>query len=70
MLELTDIHVAYRVLNEKGFQQTLAALAGAQLSDSPDDIKRTITATSWGAKLHRIFSSRRTLPRLTRLEYM
>src|SRR4051812_47481417 len=40
----TDIHVAYRVLNEKGFQQTLAALAGAQLSDSPDDIKRTITA--------------------------
>src|SRR4051794_1841972 len=42
----TEIHVAYRVLNEKGFQQTLASLAGAQLSDSPDDIKRTITALS------------------------
>ena len=40
----TEIHVAFRVLNEKGFEQTLASLAGAQLSDSPDDIKRTITA--------------------------
>ena len=27
----TEIHVAYRVLNEKGFQQTLASLAGASL---------------------------------------
>ena len=33
-----EIHVAYRVLNEKGFQQTLAALAGASLTDTPDDI--------------------------------
>ncbi|HEY2815332.1 MAG TPA: hypothetical protein VGJ03_17860 [Acidimicrobiales bacterium] len=40
----TEIHVAYRVLDEKGFQQTLAALAGASLTDSPDDIKRTIQA--------------------------
>jgi hypothetical protein len=40
----TEIHVAYRSLNEKGFQQTLAELAGASLSDTPDDIKRTITA--------------------------
>lgn len=40
----TEIHVAARVLNEKGFQQTLAALAGASLSDTPDDIKRTMTA--------------------------
>ncbi len=39
-----EIHVAVRVLNEKGFQQTLAALAGASLSDTPDDIKRTMTA--------------------------
>src|SRR5438445_242827 len=28
-INATEIHVAYRVLNEKGFQQTLAALAGA-----------------------------------------
>jgi hypothetical protein len=40
----TEIHVAVRVLNEKGFQQTLAALAGATLTDTPDDIKRTIEA--------------------------
>ena len=40
----TEIHVAYRVLNEKGFQQTLAALAGASLTDTPDDVKRTIEA--------------------------
>ena len=39
-----EIHVAVRVLNEKGFQQTLAALAGASLSDTPDDIKRTMVA--------------------------
>src|SRR3954447_18223880 len=42
----TEIHVAFRVLNEKGFQQTLAELAGASLSDTPDDIKRTIAALS------------------------
>ncbi len=40
----TEIHVAVRMLNEKGFQQTLAALAGATLSDTPDDIRRTIDA--------------------------
>ncbi len=40
----TEIHVAYRVLNEQGFQQTLAALAGASLSDTPDDIRRTVSA--------------------------
>ena len=38
----TEIHIAYRVLNEKGFQQTLAALAGASLVDTPEDLKRTI----------------------------
>src|SRR3954454_5212647 len=42
----TEIHVAYRSLNEKGFQQTLAALAGASLQDGPDDINRTVTALS------------------------
>ena len=40
----TEIHVSYRVLNEKGFQQTLAALAGASLVDTPADLKRTIDA--------------------------
>src|SRR4051812_18479028 len=40
----TEIHVAYRSLNEKGFQQTLAALAGASLQDGPDDINRTVVA--------------------------
>src|SRR5207248_947528 len=40
----TEIHVAYRSLNEKGFQQTLAALAGASLQDGPDDINRTEAA--------------------------
>lgn len=38
------IKVAFRVLNERGFQQTLAELAGASLSDSPDSIKRTVAA--------------------------
>ncbi len=31
-------------------------------------VKRRMTAMSWGAKLHRTFSSRRTFPRLRRLE--
>jgi hypothetical protein len=39
-----EIKVAYRVLNEKGFQQTLAQLAGASLSDSPDSVTRTVAA--------------------------
>jgi hypothetical protein len=39
-----EITVAVRILNEKGFQQTLAALAGAEITDEPADIKRTITA--------------------------
>jgi len=38
----TSIKVAFRVLNEKGFQQTLAELAGASLVDSPDSITRTV----------------------------
>ena len=39
-----EIHVAFRVLNEKGFEQTLAQLAGASLQDSPQDVQRTISA--------------------------
>ncbi|MEY2475626.1 MAG: hypothetical protein QOG87_941, partial [Actinomycetota bacterium] len=42
----TEIKVSYRSLNEKGFQQTLAALAGASLQDGPEDIKRTVQALS------------------------
>ncbi|HYD10939.1 MAG TPA: ABC transporter substrate-binding protein [Acidimicrobiales bacterium] len=39
-----EILVSFRVLNEKGFQQTLAELAGASLVDKPADIKRTVEA--------------------------
>ncbi|MGQ0830051.1 MAG: ABC transporter substrate-binding protein [Microthrixaceae bacterium] len=39
-----EIVVTFRVLNERGFQQTLAELAGASLSDSPDSINRTVAA--------------------------
>ncbi|MDP1803647.1 MAG: hypothetical protein Q8K72_00635, partial [Acidimicrobiales bacterium] len=38
----TTIKVAFRVLNERGFQQTLADLAGASLVDSPETVKRTV----------------------------
>ena len=38
----TAIKVAFRVLNERGFQQTLADLAGASLVDSPATVKRTV----------------------------
>lgn len=37
-----EIHVSFRVLDERGFQQTLAELAGATLSDTPADIRRTV----------------------------
>jgi hypothetical protein len=40
----TEIHVSYRVLNEKGFQQTLAQLAGASLVDTPETITNTVKA--------------------------
>jgi hypothetical protein len=40
----TEITVAYRVLNERGFQQTLADLAGATLVDSPSSITKTVSA--------------------------
>ncbi len=39
-----EIVVSFRVLDEKGFLQTLAALAGAEITDEPPDIKRTVTA--------------------------
>ncbi len=40
----TTIKVAFRVLNERGFQQTLAELAGATLSDTPETVSRTVSA--------------------------
>jgi hypothetical protein len=40
----TTIKVAFRVLDEKGFQQTLAQLAGASLVDSPDTVRKTVAA--------------------------
>jgi hypothetical protein len=39
-----EITVSVRILDEKGFQETLAALAGAEITDDPPDIKRTISA--------------------------
>ena len=39
-----SITISARILDEKGFQQTLAALAGAEIADDPPDIKRTISA--------------------------
>jgi len=43
-VEGDKIKVAFRVLDEKGFQQTLASLAGANLVDTPDTVKNTVTA--------------------------
>jgi hypothetical protein len=40
----TEIRISYRRLNERGFQQTLAELAGATLVDRPADIERTVRA--------------------------
>lgn len=39
-----EIIVSARILDEKGFQQTLATLAGADIVDGPEDVKRTIAA--------------------------
>lgn len=54
-----EVQVSFRVLNEKGFQQTLAELAGATLSDSPDDIKRTVDALSEYFNSHYQFYGRK-----------
>src|SRR5688572_19932055 len=39
-----EIHISARILNERGFQQTLALLAGAEITDQPADVMRTISA--------------------------
>jgi len=60
----SEVKVAFRVLNEKGFDQTLAALAGASITDTPDDVKRTVSAFEkyfnkhfqfYGRKLHTLY---------------
>lgn len=38
------VTVSFRVIDEKGFLQTLATLAGADIVDTPADIQRTIVA--------------------------
>src|SRR5437868_3211152 len=38
------IKVAFRILDEKGFQQTLASLAGANLVDTPETVQNTVSA--------------------------
>lgn len=55
----TEIHVAYRVTSDKGFQQTLAQLAGAQLQDSQADIQRTIQAIATYFNTHYQFYGRK-----------
>ena len=40
----TQVNVGFRVLNERGFQQTLAELAGATLVDTPETVRNTVTA--------------------------
>jgi len=40
----TEVVVSARILDEKGFQQTLATLAGADITDGPADVRRTIEA--------------------------
>ncbi|MGH9273848.1 MAG: hypothetical protein ACRDZU_04295, partial [Acidimicrobiales bacterium] len=40
----TKIRVSFRVLDERGFQQTLAELAGASLTDTPETVRNTVSA--------------------------
>jgi hypothetical protein len=55
----SDIHIAYRVTQDKGFQQTLAELAGASLQDTPADVQRTITALAQYFNTHYQFYGRK-----------
>ena len=58
------ITVAFRQTSDPGFQQTLAQLGGAQFSDTPDDIRRTVAGLAkyfnktfqfYGRKLNFVF---------------
>jgi hypothetical protein len=55
----TQINIAYRVTQDKGFQQTLAELAGANLQDTQADIERTITALAQYFNTHYQFYGRK-----------
>ncbi|HEX4978489.1 MAG TPA: hypothetical protein VFV35_00345, partial [Acidimicrobiales bacterium] len=55
----TEIKVSARILNEKGFQQTLAALAGAEITDTPEDVRRTISALAEFFNKHYQFYGRK-----------
>jgi hypothetical protein len=37
-----SIIISARITNDPGFQQALAQVAGAQITDTPDDVKRTV----------------------------
>jgi hypothetical protein len=58
----TDILMSARLLNEKGFQQTLAALAGADILDTPKDIQRTVEALTQYFNTHFQFYGRKIKP--------
>ena len=61
-----EIIVSARILDEKGFQQTLAALAGAEITDDPPDIKRTISAFAEYFNKHFQFYGRKIKIKLLR----
>ncbi|HEX7166289.1 MAG TPA: ABC transporter substrate-binding protein, partial [Acidimicrobiales bacterium] len=55
----SEILVTARILNEKGFQQTLALLAGAEITDRPEDVERTIAALAAFFNKHYQFYGRK-----------
>jgi hypothetical protein len=54
-----EIHIAYRMTSDKGFQQTLASIGGAALQDTPDDVKRTVQALAQYFNQHFQFYGRK-----------
>ena len=55
----SEVIVSARILNEKGFQQQLATLAGAEITDRPEDVRRTMTALSEFFNKHYQFYGRK-----------
>jgi hypothetical protein len=55
----SEIKVAFRVLAEKGFQQTLAQLAGASLVDTPQTVTNTVLALAEYFNAHFQFYGRK-----------
>jgi hypothetical protein len=58
----TEITVSARLLKEKGFQQTLAALAGADIQDNSKDIQRTVAGLVDYFNAHFQFYGRKLKP--------